>query len=88
MRHPSILEEFGMTPEEFGRRLSGTRYDDLRDSLYSLSRAIGHAAADDEDDGKMKLSDALYRFADKLGECGDIGKEIWDICEPYMDNTK
>lgn len=83
MIHKSAIEKYAGSMEELVEEIGNLKYDALANFLELLANKIQEDGKKDEERNRIKLSNHLFKSAEKLKESKASIDKAWVICEPF-----
>lgn len=83
MIHKSEIEKYPGSMEELVEEVGDLKYDSLAIFLKLLANKIQKDGQKDKARNRVKLSNNLFRSAEKIKESKEFIDKAWIICEPF-----
>ncbi|MFA5382658.1 MAG: hypothetical protein WC356_05795 [Candidatus Micrarchaeia archaeon] len=82
-KHPTSVSGY-KDNKELGKDIAKMRYDKMVEVLIGIAEDIKRQQETDRERGRMKLSNSLNEFHEKLIDAIESGQKVWEICKPFM----
>ncbi len=83
MIHKSEIEKYPGSMEELVEEIGNLKYDSLAIFLELLAHKIQKDGQKDKERNRVKLSNNLFKSAEKIKESKEFMDKAWVICEPF-----
>ncbi len=83
MIHKSKIEKYPGSMEELVEEIGDLKYDSLAIFLELLAHKIQKDGQKDKERNRVKLSNNLFKSAEKIKESKEFMDKAWVICGPF-----